>query len=478
MSSTFNHINASEQLLFGSLTTPILAENSVTPSKLGLLAFVIIQDITYTAVNGGVSGNNITISYVENGIAGFETVNVVGQAITVHIGNHTVLGSTATQVLAALNNFPAALLLISPIISGTPSNIQLATSPTNLIGGGNSSIVNFIHSDSNVNLTGNVQLVSGSHITLSQVGQAITIAATGELSMDLTNSHIFVGNASNVATDVALSGDATIANTGVLTLENTSVTSGSYTNTNLTVDSKGRITSASNGSVVSPGGSNTSIQFNNSDTFGGDNFITYNGSQITLNVIDNFGGLHVLGRSGGEASIAIQPDTISDGSAGQWVLYTNGTQLSDPNDFAIYNSASGSPAFNIQASTSFIGIGQQNPQHLLDVNGRIHTSNNLLVDGEILSDSYTSRTGDVSIFPISDSFTGIRFEKANQSLIATIDTNNSLFDMRDNPIVNVRTVIFTNINSDPISPVAGQVWFRSDLQQLFMYNGSTTVILG
>lgn len=39
----------------------------------------------------------------------------------------------------------------------------------------------------------------------------------------LTNNHIFVGNASNVATDVAVSGEATISNTGVVTLSNAAV---------------------------------------------------------------------------------------------------------------------------------------------------------------------------------------------------------------------------------------------------------------
>ena len=40
----------------------------------------------------------------------------------------------------------------------------------------------------------------------------------------LTNTHIFVGNAGNVATDVAMSGDATVANTGALTIANNAVT--------------------------------------------------------------------------------------------------------------------------------------------------------------------------------------------------------------------------------------------------------------
>ena len=63
----------------------------------------------------------------------------------------------------------------------------------------------------------------------------------------LTYSHIIVGNGSNVATSVSLSGDATLANTGALTLATVNSNVGSFTLASVTVDGKGRITAVSSG---------------------------------------------------------------------------------------------------------------------------------------------------------------------------------------------------------------------------------------
>ncbi len=85
-------------------------------------------------------------------------------------------------------------------------------------------------------------------------GQVLSNNGSGVLSWisvfsnTLADGHIYVGNASNVASGVPLTGDATIANTGVLTLAST-ITAGTAGSSSsvptITFDAKGRLTAVS-----------------------------------------------------------------------------------------------------------------------------------------------------------------------------------------------------------------------------------------
>lgn len=89
----------------------------------------------------------------------------------------------------------------------------------------------------NVKLTADWTPVQYQSLVLRWDGQywiEVSRAPASIASTSLTSAHIFVGNGSNVATDVAMSGDATLANTGAITIANNAVTTAKILNANVT----------------------------------------------------------------------------------------------------------------------------------------------------------------------------------------------------------------------------------------------------
>lgn len=83
----------------------------------------------------------------------------------------------------------------------------------------------------------------------------------GSSTVALTSAHLFVGNGSNVATDVAVSGDLALANTGAFTFNTVNSNVGSFGSStsipSFTVNAKGLVTAASGNAVIAPAGTLT-----------------------------------------------------------------------------------------------------------------------------------------------------------------------------------------------------------------------------
>lgn len=67
------------------------------------------------------------------------------------------------------------------------------------------------------------------------VGSDWSLTLGSNDAIALTNGHILVGNASGIATDVAMSGDATLANTGALTIAANAITTAKILDANVTL---------------------------------------------------------------------------------------------------------------------------------------------------------------------------------------------------------------------------------------------------
>lgn len=130
----------------------------------GVLASVVIQDLTLTFIQPGSYNNSYTIEYTPGGTAGSEVVSITGFAIEVQIDSGV---STATQIKTALEANMGFSSNVTVAVSGVGSNTQVTAGPLSFAGGVDAGRVLAAYFDGPVEITG--ALTFGGALSVGQL---------------------------------------------------------------------------------------------------------------------------------------------------------------------------------------------------------------------------------------------------------------------------------------------------------------------
>jgi flagellar hook protein FlgE len=188
------------------------------------------SDITFTAVNGGTAGNDISIEYIDS-LAGGLSVSVSGDVITVDLGG---AAATADQVITAIDaDADAARLVTADVANGdgtgavefkVPAALSggiddIPKEMSNLSGGGGGAelTVDCTNANSDITFTAVNEGTAGNNISIEYVDPGAVNQALGIVVDDSNSDDIII--TVNLATDAA--GAITSTASGIATAINT-----------------------------------------------------------------------------------------------------------------------------------------------------------------------------------------------------------------------------------------------------------------
>lgn len=194
-----------------------------------LYAFLIlacsVSNASYIGGAGGLKATSCTPGEFFNGVSS----GALTCATPAGGGNVTGAASSVTHHLAGFGDTSGTLLEDSGVAA---ANVALLTGSQTIAGVKTFSSAPIISAltASTVPYLDSGKALASSAVTPTELGyvsgvtSALQTQLNAKASSTLTSAHLLVGNGSNVATDVAASGDLTLANTGAFTIGNNKIT--------------------------------------------------------------------------------------------------------------------------------------------------------------------------------------------------------------------------------------------------------------
>lgn len=340
----------------GGITSTLLASNSVDASKISDASITAADLSSMSATSGQVLTFNGTVWSPATPVAGLSTTLT---SANIYIGN----GSNVATALvlngdAALTNTGLLTIAGNAITSAKIADGTIAAADLN-----------------------SMSATSGQVLTFNGTAWAPATSVTG-LSSTLPSANIYVGNGSNVGTAVALSGDATLSNTGILTIANSAINSakiadGSITSTDIT-DATITATdlasmSATSGQVLTFNGTTwapaTTVAGLSTTLTSGNIYVGSSGNMATSvavsgdATINNSGTLTIANNSINTAKIADGSVTSADISDGAIAAADLSSMSANSGQVLTFNGTAWAPATNTDLSSTltsaniFVGNG-------------------------------------------------------------------------------------------------------------------------
>ena len=210
----------------GSVSNTMLA-GSIADSKLNTISTADKVSGAAIQIDGATDGTSITIADSDK--------------FLIDDG-----GTTKYVNASQINAYTSASVALDDLSAGDAA-ATLATTAGNITIDAQGSDTDIILKGTDGSSDTTFLTIDGSAAGAATFNSDVTVGALLKMP-DVTSGKILVGDGTSFE-EVAVSGDATLASSGAVTLANTAVSAGSYTAASITVDAKGRITSASSGSA-------------------------------------------------------------------------------------------------------------------------------------------------------------------------------------------------------------------------------------